>query len=73
VIATVSEWRDQEGWGVATAADVPGGIWVHFSMIQMEGYRTLEPGQRVEVDVEGPLSFEQDGFRYRARTVRPLS
>lgn len=72
MIATVSEWSDDEGWGVVWANEVPEGIWVHFSAIAMEGYRTLRPGERVDVDVEGPLPFEQDGFRYRSRSLRPL-
>jgi cold shock CspA family protein len=44
----------------------------HFSAIEMEDYKTLTPGRTVEVDVEGPLPFEQDGFRYRAQRVRPF-
>jgi hypothetical protein len=47
-------------------------FWVHFSAIYMDGYKTLVPGQAVEVDVEGPLPFEQDGYRYRAKAVSPL-
>lgn len=72
VIATVREWHDDEGWGVVRADGIPGDIWVPFSAIQTEGYKKLDPGGRVEVEVEGPLPFEQDGFRYRALTVRPL-
>jgi len=52
--------------------DVPEGIWVHFSAIEIEGYKTLHPGQAVEVEVAGPLPFEQDGYRYRADRLRPL-
>ena len=33
---------------------VDGGrdVFVHFSAIQMDGYRSLEEGQRVEFDIE---------------------
>jgi CspA family cold shock protein len=72
VIATVREWKDEEGWGVLMAHDTPGDIFVHFSNIQMSGYRSLKPGEDVEVEVEGPLPYLQDGCRYAARVVRPL-
>lgn len=70
VVATVSEWRDREGWGVLVTDDVPEGIWAHFSAL--DGFGNLQPGEKVEVDVEGPLPFDQDGYRYRARRVYRL-
>jgi cold shock CspA family protein len=30
VIATVREWRDEEGWGVVSTEEIPD-IFVHFS------------------------------------------
>lgn len=69
IVATVAEWNDDEGWGVLEADAFPDGIWVHFSAINADGYQTLRPGQSVEVDVEGPLTFDQDGYRHRARDV----
>jgi cold shock CspA family protein len=71
VRATVTEWNDAEGWGVLEAASIPERIWAHFSALQVDGYKTLRAGDVVEADVEGPLSFSQDGYRYRARTVWP--
>ena len=72
--ATVEWWSDLEGWGALAATDeTPGGIFVHLSVIQMDGYITLRPGQKVDVEVEGPLSFDQDGYRYRAISVWPLT
>jgi CspA family cold shock protein len=65
-------YRYDEGWGVLDASEGPGGIFVHFSVIEMEGFKCLRDGQAVEVDLEGPLAFEQDGYRYRATRVRPL-
>jgi CspA family cold shock protein len=72
MVATVAEWYDENGWGVLFSDHISEGIWVHFSKIDMDGYKTLEIGERVEVDVEGPLGFDQDGFSYRARRVYPL-
>jgi CspA family cold shock protein len=72
VIATVREWRDEEGWGVLAADGIPGDIFLHFSNIQMEGYKSLKPGEQVEVEVTGPLEYDQDGCRYAASFARPL-
>lgn len=72
VSANVSEWHNEEGWGVLSSSDVPEDIWVHFSAVDMEGYKTLTPGERVDVEVEGPLPFDQDGYRFRAKRVIPL-
>jgi cold shock protein len=71
-VATVREWSTEEGWGVHEAPEAPGGIFVHFSFIEMEGFKMLRSGQRVELDLEGPLPFEQDGCRWYGRCVRPL-
>lgn len=55
-----------EGWGVIDGPDVPGGCWVHFSAIAMDGYRELADGQHVSFRYE---SASQDGFDYRAVKV----
>ena len=74
IYATVEWWSDEEGWGALSDSDeIPGGAFVHFSAIQMDGYKTLRPGQKVDARIEGPLSFLQDGYRYRATAVWPLS
>jgi CspA family cold shock protein len=69
VIARVQEWRDQEGWGVLDSEQIPDLIWAHFSSIEADGYRSLTAGEWVHVEVEGPLPFDQDGYRYRAIRV----
>ena len=43
----VSAYNADEGWGVIDADDFPGGCWVHFSVIDMIGYKVLHVGQRV--------------------------
>lgn len=65
---------DEEGWGALTESDeMPGGAFVHFSAIQVEGYKSLRAGQKVDARIEGPLPFDQDGYRYRASEVWPLT
>jgi cold shock protein len=61
-----------EGWGVIDAPEVPGGCFVHFSNIEMDGYRELANGQRVRFTYERPgPGFLQDGCPYRSLRVWP--
>jgi cold shock protein len=62
----VREWRDEEGWGVLDSDETPGGCWAHFSVLQMAGYRSAVPGQKVVFTYE---PGDQDGFGYRAVDV----
>lgn len=50
---------------------VPGGCFVHYSTINLDGYRVLQAGQRVRFTFEEP-GFLQDGYRFRAIDVWPL-
>jgi CspA family cold shock protein len=49
---------------------VPGGCFVHFSSIEMPGYRQIHAGQRARFTFERP-GFLQDGCPYRALAVWP--
>ena len=62
----VSEWRDEEGWGVLDSDETPGGCWAHFSVLRMAGYRRALPGQTVVFTYEAGA---QDGYGYRALDV----
>jgi CspA family cold shock protein len=49
----IVKWFNAEkGYGFISCEDGPD-VFVHYSAIQMPGYRTLDEGQRVEFDV-GP-------------------
>lgn len=65
-VGSVRTFDSDEGWGVLDGPDVPGGCWVHFSAIAMDGYRELTPGQPVSFRAE---AASQDGFAYRAVKV----
>jgi len=47
---TVKWFNNQKGYGFIT---VEGGedVFVHFSAIQDEGFKTLEEGQKVQFDI----------------------
>jgi CspA family cold shock protein len=62
----VREFHPDDGWGVLDGQTIPGGCWVHFSAIAMDGYRQLAVGQRVWFRAE---AGEQDGFAFRAVKV----
>jgi cold shock protein len=74
LIAAVREWRDEEGWGILAADETPGGIFIHFSNIQVDGPKSLTPGEQVEVEAVGPYGpeLEVEGCRYAASVARPL-
>lgn len=68
VVGTVEVWHGENGWGVLRTPD-DVAVWCHFSQVEMDGYRSLEPGQRVFFDHETP---GQDGYEARVLTsVRP--
>jgi CspA family cold shock protein len=70
VLATVREWSDEEGWGVLDSPETPGGCFGHYADIQAPGFRTLSPGQQVDLVWEAP-GFKQDGYDYRAVNIVP--
>jgi CspA family cold shock protein len=69
VVARVRVWHDEEGWGVLDSAGTPGGCWVHYSHVEMAGYRSLTGVDRVELEFQ---EVPQDGYRFTAvRVVVP--
>ncbi|RLC68067.1 MAG: hypothetical protein DRI48_00625 [Chloroflexi bacterium] len=62
---TVKWFSNAKGYGFILR-DEGGDVFVHHSAIQMEGFRSLEEGQRVEFSVEqGPKGLQ-------ATNVMPL-
>lgn len=62
---TVKWFSNEKGFGFITPEE-GDDLFVHHSAITMDGYRTLNEGQRVEFDVvEGPKGKQ-------AANVRPL-
>ncbi len=49
---TVKWFSKDKGYGFITRDDNEGDVFVHFTAIQKEGFRTLEQGQRVEFEIE---------------------
>ncbi len=56
MISGIVKWfNNAKGYGFVTPDSGEQDVFVHFSAIEMDGYRTLKEGQRVEFEVEqGP-------------------
>ena len=54
-VGTVKWFNDTKGFGFITPDDSSPDVFVHHTDIDMEGFRTLSEGQKVEYEVEeGP-------------------
>ena len=49
---TVKWFNNEKGFGFISNDDGSGDVFVHFSAIQAEGFRTLAEGQKVTYDTE---------------------
>ncbi len=60
---TVKWFNSEKGFGFI-AVDGGQDLFVHYSAIEMDGYRTLEDGQRVEFEVgQGPKGPQAERVR----------
>ena len=63
----VKWFNNAKGYGFVTPDDGEQDVFVHFSAIDMEGYRTLKEGQRVEFEVEqGPKGLHAQNLHAAA-------
>ncbi len=61
---TVKWFDPKKGYGFITMED-GNDIFVHYSAISMDGFKTLEENQRVEFDItEGPKGKQASNVRF---------
>ena len=63
---TVKWFNSGKGYGFITNDDGSGDLFVHFSAINSEGFKTLEEGQKVTFDTE---TDSRDASKLRAVNV----
>jgi len=63
---TVKWFNDAKGFGFIEQADGGEDVFVHFSGIEQDGYKSLSEGQSVEFDVQ------EDAKGLRAVNVKVL-
>ena len=62
-VGIVREWHEEDGWGVISCSDTPGGCWVHYSRLAIPQPRYLFAGQDVEFEWSEVC---QSGFKFSA-------
>jgi len=61
----VKYFNDLKGWGIIGAEDLKQDVYVHYTAINMEGFKTLREGQEVLYE----LTRTDSGFQARNVTL----
>ncbi len=61
---TVKWFNAEKGYGFISVEGGSSDVFVHYTAIQMQGYKSLEEGQRVEFEVvQGQKGPQADNVR----------
>jgi len=47
----VKYFNEQKGWGIISSDDLKQDVYVHYTAINMDGYKTLSEGQEVSYEL----------------------
>lgn len=63
-LGTVKWFNAEKGYGFITVDESGDDVFVHWSAVQMDGFRALEEGQRVEFELgEGQKGPQAESVR----------
>ena len=62
---TVKWFNENKGWGFIVSDDGGDDVFVHYTAIEIEGFKTLKEGQKVEYE----LKLGKNG-KYQAEGVK---
>lgn len=61
---TVKWFNAEKGYGFIAVEGSNDDVFVHYSAIDVSGFRSLEEGQKVEFEItQGPKGQQADGVR----------
>lgn len=63
----VKYFNEQKGWGIISGSEPGEDVYVHYTAINMDGYKTLSEGQEVLYE----LSQTESGPAARNVTLEP--
>ena len=66
-VGTVTKWMPEDAWGVIESPDLPGGCWVHASVVMSE-QKELRAGEVVDLEWSSP---GRHGYSFTAVRVVP--
>ena len=63
-VGTVKWFSNSKGYGFISPDEGGEDVFAHFSAIEMDGYRTLNEGQKVEFEVtDGPKGLQASSIK----------
>lgn len=63
-VGTVKWFSNSKGYGFISPEEGGEDVFAHFSAIQMDGYKTLNEGQKVQFDItDGPKGLQASNIK----------